>query len=170
MGAGVRDRPHVVHVHDLLALRSALGENTGKSTSITGRMYNDTSAAVQKARHFVSISRKTQADLHRVGGVSAITSEVVYNGLNFPFSRLAHGECEKILSEAGLPMPASGDVCFMWVAVSGTRTSPASFNLYAHYAAASTRPSQAGRWRKHAHRRWVRETHHSARAASTAAA
>jgi len=81
----VRDRPHVVHVHDLLALRSALGEIPENPTSITGRIYQRyIRRGFQKARHFVSISRKTQADLHRVGGVSAITSEVVYNGLNFP--------------------------------------------------------------------------------------
>jgi len=136
----VRDRPHVVHVHDLLALRSALGEIPENPTSITGRMYQRyIRRGFQKARHFVSISRKTQADLHRVGGVSAITSEVVYNGLNFPFSRLAHGECEKILSEAGLPMPASG----MLLHVGGGqwyKNLPGVIHLYAHYAAAVDAP------------------------------
>ena len=131
----VRDRPHVVHVHDLLALRSALGEIPENPTSITGRIYQRyIRRGFQKARHFVSISRKTQADLHRVGGVSAITSEVVYNGLNFPFSRLAHGECEKILSGAGLPMPASG----MLLHVGGAqwyKNLPGVIHMYAHYAA-----------------------------------
>jgi glycosyltransferase involved in cell wall biosynthesis len=131
----VKDRPHVVHVHDLLALRSALGEIPENPTSITGRMYQRyIRRGFQKARHFVSISRKTQADLHRVGGVSAITSEVVYNGLNFPFSPLAPGECEKILSGAGLPVPASG----MLLHVGGGqwyKNLPGVIHLYAHYAA-----------------------------------
>jgi len=111
------------------------GEIPENPTSITGRIYQRyIRRGFQKARHFVSISRKTQADLHRVGGVSAITSEVVYNGLNFPFSRLAHGECEKILSGAGLPMPASG----MLLHVGGAqwyKNLPGVIHLYAHYAA-----------------------------------
>jgi glycosyltransferase involved in cell wall biosynthesis len=131
----VKDRPHVVHVHDLLALRSALGEIPENPTSITGRMYQRyIRRGFQKARHFVSISRKTQADLHRVGGVSAITSEVVYNGLNFPFSPLAPGECGKILSAAELPVPASG----MLLHVGGGqwyKNLPGVIHLYAHYAA-----------------------------------
>jgi len=131
----VRDRPHVVHVHDLLALRSGLGEISENPTSITGRMYQRyIRRGFQQARHFVSISRKTQADLHRVGEVSAITSEVVYNGLNFPYSPLAQRECEKILSEAGLPVPASG----MLLHVGGGqwyKNLPGVIHLYAHYAA-----------------------------------
>ena len=131
----VRDRPHVVHVHDLLALRSALGEVPENPTSITGRIYQRyIRRGFRQARHFVSISRKTQADLHRVGGVSAITSEVVYNGLNFPFAPLASGECEKILSAAGLPVPAAG----MLLHVGGGqwyKNLPGVIHLYAHYVA-----------------------------------
>jgi glycosyltransferase involved in cell wall biosynthesis len=131
----VRHRPHVVHVHDLLALRSALGEIPENPTSITGRIYQRyIRRGFRKARHFISISRKTQADLHRVGGVSAITSEVVYNGLNFPFSPLAYVECQKILSGAGLPVPASG----MLLHVGGGqwyKNLPGVIHLYAHYAA-----------------------------------
>jgi glycosyltransferase involved in cell wall biosynthesis len=136
----VKDRPHIVHVHDLLALRSALGEIPENPTSITGRMYQRyIRRGFQKARHFVSISRKTQADLHRVGGVSAITSEVVYNGLNFPFAPLASGECEKILSGAGLPMPAAG----MLLHVGGGqwyKNLPGVIHLYARYVAGADVP------------------------------
>src|SRR5882724_2283272 len=111
------------------------GRNTGKSDVDHGAIYQRyIRRGFQKARHFVSISRKTQADLHRVGGVSAITSEVVYNGLNFPFARLAQSECEKILSGAGLPMPASG----MLLHVGGGqwyKNLPGVIHLYAHYAA-----------------------------------
>jgi glycosyltransferase involved in cell wall biosynthesis len=136
----VRDRPHVVHVHDLLALRSALGEIPENPTSITGRTYQRyIRRGFRKARHFVSISRKTQADLHRVGGVSPITSEVVYNGLNFPFSPLGDGECAKILSGAGLPVPTSGMVLHVgggqWY-----KNLPGVIHLYTHYAAEVVAP------------------------------
>jgi len=136
----VRDRPHVVHVHDLLALRSALGEVPENPTAITGRIYQRyIRRGFQKARHFISISRRTQADLHRLGGVSAVTSEVVYNGLNFPFSPLPHSECGKILSDAGLPVPASG----MLLHVGGGqwyKNLTGVIHLYAHYAAAVEAP------------------------------
>jgi len=66
--------------------------------------------------------------------VSAITSEVVYNGLNFPFSRLAHGECEKILSGSGTPHAGVGDVASCgWRSV--YKNLPGVIHLYAHYAA-----------------------------------
>jgi glycosyltransferase involved in cell wall biosynthesis len=133
-------RPHIVHVHDLLALRSALGEVPENPTSVTGRMYQRyIRRGFQNARHFISISRKTQADLHRVGGVSAITSEVVYNGLNFPFAPLAQRDCGKILSGAGLPVPASG----MLLHVGGGqwyKNLPGVIHLYAHYAALVDEP------------------------------
>jgi glycosyltransferase involved in cell wall biosynthesis len=131
----IRDRPCVVHVHDLLALRSALGEVPENRTSITGRIYQRyIRRGFQKARHFISISRQTQADLHRVGGVSAITSEVVYNGLNFPYSPLTYGECEEVLVGAGLPVPVSG----MLLHVGGGqwyKNLPGIIHLYAHYVA-----------------------------------
>jgi glycosyltransferase involved in cell wall biosynthesis len=105
----VADRPHVVHVHDLLALRSALGDVSENPTSITGRIYQRyIRRGYRKARHFISISRNTRADLHRFGGVSATTSEVVYNGLNFPYSPLKETDSRAIMSSAGLPIPASG--------------------------------------------------------------
>jgi glycosyltransferase involved in cell wall biosynthesis len=111
-----------------------LGEIPENPTSITGRIYQRyIRRGFQKARHFVSISRKTQADLHRVGGVSAITSEVVYNGLNFPYSPLAQAECEKILIGAGLPVPASG----MLLHVGGGqwyKNLSGVIHLYARYA------------------------------------
>jgi glycosyltransferase involved in cell wall biosynthesis len=136
----VRHRPHVVHVHDLLALRSALGEIPENPTSVTGRIYQRyIRRGFQTARHFISISCKTQADLHRVGGVSALTSEVVYNGLNFPFAPLASGECGKILSGAGLPMPAAG----MLLHVGGGqwyKNLPGVIHLYGHYAAGANAP------------------------------
>ncbi len=105
----VRDRPHVVHVHDLLALRSALGDIPENPTSLTGRMYQRyIRRGFRRARHFISISRKTRDDLHRFGGVTAQTSEVVYNGMNFPYARMSTEESLQTLRAAGLPAPAAG--------------------------------------------------------------
>src|SRR5258708_7484931 len=99
----VKDRPHVVHVHDLLALRSALGEVPENPTSITGRIYQRyIRRGFRQARHFISISRKSRDDLHRFGGVKAVTSEVVYNGLNFPYAPMP-----QVKRQGALPPPAS---------------------------------------------------------------
>jgi len=102
----VKDRHHVVHVHDLLALRSAMGDVPENPTSITGRIYQRyIRQGYRRARHFISVSKKTRDDLHRFGGVSASLSEVVYNGMNYPFAPLQRAESLQILRDANLPMP-----------------------------------------------------------------
>ena len=100
----VKDRPHVVHVHDLLALRSALGDVPENPTRLTGRIYQRyIRRGFRQARHFISISQKSRDDLHRYGEVQALTSEVVYNGLNFPYAPLPDAEALRVLRDAGLP-------------------------------------------------------------------
>ena len=97
-------RPHVVHCHDLLALRSALGQIAENRTSLTGCLYQrHIRRGFRHARHFISISRHTRDDLHRHGGVVPVTSEVVYNGLNHPYLRLAPEVVRRRLLQAGLP-------------------------------------------------------------------
>ena len=95
-------RPHVVHCHDLLALRSALGEIPENPTSATGRLYQRyIRRGFRQARHFISISQKSRDDLHRYGGVAPITSEVVYNGLNHPYRPLAPDRVRQRFERAG---------------------------------------------------------------------
>jgi glycosyltransferase involved in cell wall biosynthesis len=102
-----KNRHHVVHVHDLLALRSALGDVPENPTSATGRLYQRyIRRGFQAGRHFISVSKKTRDDLHRFGGVSAVTSEVVYNGMNYAYAPLSTSESLKILQTANVPAPA----------------------------------------------------------------
>lgn len=78
----VADRPHVVHCHDFMAQRSALGELPENPTSWTGRHYQQfIRDGYTKGRHFISISAATQIDLHRFLGRTPLLSEIVYNGL-----------------------------------------------------------------------------------------
>jgi glycosyltransferase involved in cell wall biosynthesis len=131
----VKERPHVVHVHDLLALRSALGELEENPTSISGRIYQRYIRwGFSQARHFISVSKKTRDDLHRFGQISAITSEYVYNGLNFPFSPLRQDEALQILLNAKLPATADGMVLHVgggqWY-----KNLPGVIAIYAKYAA-----------------------------------
>jgi hypothetical protein len=85
----VADRPHVVHCHDFLAQRSALGEFPENPTGLTGRLYQAyIRRGYRKGRNFISVSKKTQEDLHRFLDKKPTISEVVYNGLNYPFCPL----------------------------------------------------------------------------------
>jgi len=78
----VANRPHVVHCHDFLAQRSALGELPENPPSWTGRRYQQfIRRGFTQGRHFISISAATQHDLHRLLGHEPLASEVVYNGL-----------------------------------------------------------------------------------------
>lgn len=105
----VANRPHVIHVHDFMALRSALGEFPQNPTSWSGRQYQ---ALIRRGfgygRCFVSVSGKTRSDLYRFLPGPPGVSEVVYNGLNYPFRRMSQPEYEAVLSSTGLPLPPSG--------------------------------------------------------------
>jgi glycosyltransferase involved in cell wall biosynthesis len=105
----VKSRPHVVHVHDLLALRSALGEIPENPTGATGRIYQRfIRNGFRQSRHFISISKNTRDELHRVGNVAPASSAVVYNGLNYPYAPLPTDERLAILRAAGLPVTDRG--------------------------------------------------------------
>ena len=105
----VRRRPHVVHAHDLLALRSAMGLIPENPTSWSGKLYQEyIRAGFKTARHFISVSTKTKLDLIEFGKVLPVTSEVVYNGLNYPFKLLPFAEARQILCRGHFAVPAHG--------------------------------------------------------------
>jgi glycosyltransferase involved in cell wall biosynthesis len=136
----LRHRPHVVHAHDLLALRSALGEFPENPTALSGRIYQRyIRRGFQKARHFISISHSTRADLHRCGMVSPAISEVVYNGLNYPYQQMSDQEAQRALGAAGLPVEPRG----MLLHVGGGqwyKNLAGVMLLYASYAGQSENP------------------------------
>ncbi|MDE2076531.1 MAG: glycosyltransferase [Burkholderiales bacterium] len=105
----VANRPHVVHAHDLLALRSALGLIPQNPTGWTGRMYQRyIRQGFQQARHFISVSKRTQDELVRFGRVNPQTSAVVYNGLNHPYQQVPRHVAMQRLQAAGLPAQPDG--------------------------------------------------------------
>ena len=136
----VKHRPHVVHVHDLLNLRSALGDGPGHVTSLSGRIYQKyIRRGFRQARHFISVSKKTREDLHEFGGVRAVTSEVVYNGLNYPYATMTAGAALDRLYAAGLPAAPDG----MLLHVGGGqwyKNRRGLFALYAHYVSQVENP------------------------------
>jgi glycosyltransferase involved in cell wall biosynthesis len=84
----VAQRPHVIHCHDFLAQRSALGQIPENPTSSTGKKYQEyIRKGYKQGKNFISVSNKTQQDLHQLLGYVPSVSRVVYNGLNQDFHR-----------------------------------------------------------------------------------
>jgi glycosyltransferase involved in cell wall biosynthesis len=105
----VKHLPHVVHAHDLLALRSALGLIPENPTSHTGQIYQRyIRKGFQQAQRFIAVSTRTQEDLHEHAGVSLDKITVVFNGLNQPLAPMAFDQAHPLLQRAGLPAEAAG--------------------------------------------------------------
>ncbi len=82
----IAHRPHIIHCHDFLALKSALGEFPENSTCWTGRQYQQLICkGFSHGQAFISVSKKTREDLLRFLPQTPRISELVYNGLNHPF-------------------------------------------------------------------------------------
>jgi glycosyltransferase involved in cell wall biosynthesis len=88
----IQHRPHVVTCHDMLAIRSALGEIPCNRTSWTGQQLQSMILrglrAAGRTGHIACVSEATRLDILRVAGVPEETVSKIYNGLNFPFSPL----------------------------------------------------------------------------------
>lgn len=136
----VARRPHVIHVHDFLALKSALGVVEENPTSATGRLYQRFIRwGFQHGRNFISVSRRTEQELREIGAVRPTRSHVVYNGLNHPYRRRPREQALGLLGAAGLEGLAQGFVMH----VGGTqwyKNKPGVLHIYTAYAKACPRP------------------------------
>jgi glycosyltransferase involved in cell wall biosynthesis len=129
-------RPHVVHCHDFIALRAALGEWPGREPKAAGRLLQRAiRRGLRGTRHAVSVSQATRADLHRIGGARPFTSEVVLNPVAPAFRRLPPDAAWARLQAVGLPRTALPPVLHLG---SGAwyKNSAGAVALYAEYAAA----------------------------------
>ena len=103
------NRPHIIHVHDFMALRSALGEHVQNPTNWTGRYYQSLiRRGFSKGKNFISVSENTKKDLHRFLPKEPNLSKVIYNGMNFSYRPMSHTESETELSFAGIDIPTTG--------------------------------------------------------------
>jgi glycosyltransferase involved in cell wall biosynthesis len=79
--------PHVVTCHDILAIRSALGELSQQQTGWTGKQLQALIVkGLRKAQHIVCVSEATRGDLLRLGGIAEDRVSLVYNSLSYSFS------------------------------------------------------------------------------------
>jgi glycosyltransferase involved in cell wall biosynthesis len=96
-------RPYVIHCHDFLALKSALGEFPENPTGWTGRQYQRLiRKGFSHGKAFISVSRKTREDLHRFLPHVPKISEIVHNPLNHPFRPMDLAERISLLKKTGV--------------------------------------------------------------------
>lgn len=102
----VSNRPLVVHCHDFMAQRSALGEIQENKVSLTGRLYQKyIRRGYCQGKNFISISEKTQFDLHRFLNFTPNLSKIVYNGFNQDFRPADKNEARQNLeAEVGIKL------------------------------------------------------------------
>ncbi|GIZ10045.1 MULTISPECIES: glycosyltransferase [Flavobacterium] len=94
----VKNRKHIVHCHDFLALKSALGMIPENPTSFTGKQYqNYIRKGFSKGKNFISISKKTEQDLQQFHQGNIESSSVCYNGLSRPFYYLSESQSIKLV-------------------------------------------------------------------------
>ncbi|MFZ4107358.1 glycosyltransferase [Flavobacterium sp.] len=92
----IKNRPHVIHCHDFLALKSALGKVPENPTSFSGKIYqNFIRKGFSKGKYFISISHKTKVDLHEFHFGEILSSDVCYNGLNREFKKIESFKARK---------------------------------------------------------------------------
>jgi glycosyltransferase involved in cell wall biosynthesis len=96
----IAHKPHVIHCHDFLAQRSALGEIPENPTSYTGQKYQAfIRNGYSKGKNFIAVSEKTRTDLEVFLGHKPEISEMVYNGINENFLPLPVAESRATLGD-----------------------------------------------------------------------
>jgi glycosyltransferase involved in cell wall biosynthesis len=95
--------PHIVTCHDLLAIRSALGEIPQKQTAWTGRQLQRLIVkGLAEAQHIVCVSEATRKDLLRVINIPENRVSRTYNSLNYPYSRMEAEEAAFRIRQLGV--------------------------------------------------------------------
>lgn len=95
--------PHVVTGHDLLAVRSALGEIPTNRTGWSGRVLQRwILASLRRARLVLCVSEQTRAELLRLSGLPEQRCRVVHNAINYPYRPMPADESAAHLRALGI--------------------------------------------------------------------
>ena len=85
--------PHLITCHDLMPMRSALGEVPQNPTSWTGKCFQRLILnGIRKARFVVCVSSATKADLLRIAGTPEDRTRVIFNALHYPYAPMPEAE------------------------------------------------------------------------------
>lgn len=95
--------PHVVTCHDLMAVRSAMGEIPLHPTRWTGReLQRLILNGLTKAQHIGCVSDATRSDLLRIADMPEHRVSRVYNSLNYPYSPMPKCEAAQRLRDLSI--------------------------------------------------------------------
>jgi glycosyltransferase involved in cell wall biosynthesis len=82
----LQGKPNVVTCHDLLAVRSALGEISENRTGLSGRVLQRAIlSGLKKAQFVVCVSEQTEREVLRLSGRGRDVTSCVHNALNYPY-------------------------------------------------------------------------------------
>jgi len=95
--------PHLVTCHDLLAIRSSLGEIPENPTKWTGKQLQQMILnGLNRAQHVVCVSQQTQNDLLRLSSLESHQVSVIYMSLNYAYSPMPSTEANLRLKTLGI--------------------------------------------------------------------
>jgi glycosyltransferase involved in cell wall biosynthesis len=95
--------PSVVTCHDMLAIRSALGEIPENPTRWTGRVLQRwVLRGLKRAAYVVCVSEQTQREWLRLGPPAQGSMSVVPNALNYPYRPMDQAERQARLGRLGV--------------------------------------------------------------------
>jgi glycosyltransferase involved in cell wall biosynthesis len=96
--------PHIVTCHDMMGIRSALGEIPEWPSSPTGRIYQKMILdGLRQSKHVACISQTTQQDFVRISGVPASRTTLIYNGFFAAYTPMSESESAAHLDGLNLP-------------------------------------------------------------------
>jgi glycosyltransferase involved in cell wall biosynthesis len=102
----LKGKAHLVTCHDLLAIRSALGEVPANRVGWSGRIYQRMILnGLRQAQHVVCVSPHTRSELLSVAELPAARTRVVANALNYPFRPMPQEEAVDRLRRLGATEP-----------------------------------------------------------------
>ncbi|MCX6967510.1 MAG: glycosyltransferase [Verrucomicrobia bacterium] len=85
--------PHMVTCHDMMPMRSALGEVPQNPTSWTGKIFQKLIlSGLKKAKFIVCVSTATQRELLRLARYPEGQTRIVFNSLNYPYAPMPISE------------------------------------------------------------------------------
>ena len=92
--------PHLVTCHDMMPMRSALGEVPQNPTSWTGKIFQRLILrGLKKAEFVVCVSTATQCDLLRIARYPERQTRIVFNSLNYPYAPMPEPEARRRVAE-----------------------------------------------------------------------
>ncbi|MEW6611896.1 MAG: glycosyltransferase [Pseudomonadota bacterium] len=93
-------RHHLVTCHDMLAIRSAMGEIPQNRTRWSGRVQQRMILrGLRAAQHIACVSRQTQSEVQRIVQRPEGDTTLVYNGLNYPYAPMGWAAADQRLGK-----------------------------------------------------------------------